>query len=89
MPVSLTIPADPASIRLARLVVLPAVMLVYFLVVPFREVPGTFVSAFITAKPSFFWLLFTSITFRFTASPFGSKFPKFTEVGVMDTVGFT
>ena len=33
-----------AYVACTMLVVLPAVMLVYFLVVPFREVPGTFVS---------------------------------------------
>src|SRR6187402_2407542 len=33
-----------AYIACTMLVVLPAVMLVYFLVVPFREVPGTFAS---------------------------------------------
>jgi ABC-2 type transport system permease protein len=33
-----------AYVACTMLVVLPAVMLVYFLVVPFREVPGTFIS---------------------------------------------
>ena len=49
--------------------------------------PGTLVSAFMTEKFSTAALLFTSMTFRFWGSPFGSKFPKLIDSGVTDTVG--
>ena len=49
--------------------------------------PGTFASAFVTWKDSFFRLLLMIVTVRFTGSAFGSKLPKLTDRGVTESVG--
>jgi hypothetical protein len=51
------------------------------------EMPGTVVSAFVTAKFCRCGTLSMIMMFRRTASPFGSKFPKLIIPGVTVTVG--